>query len=197
MVEAAKAKHRAKIQGNRPIMPRKLNEQQFCGWCGSKVDYDSDWLSTCSSCSYKRYLNPYPCCNVMVEKDGRILMVKRAIEPQLGKYDLPGGFMDMTDESIEDAAYRELNEEIGIDENKVSKLSYLGSHTTPYTWMDSEIMNVCSFFACSLLADESSILIDEKENQAHTWVRKEDLHEIDFAWDIDKTMIEKYFQEVS
>jgi ADP-ribose pyrophosphatase YjhB (NUDIX family) len=42
--------------------------------------------------------------------EGRILLCKRAIEPRLGKWTLPGGFME-NGESIEEAALRETREE--------------------------------------------------------------------------------------
>jgi len=46
-------------------------------------------------------------------KDLEILLIKRAIEPDKGKWALPGGFMQI-DETIEDCARRELTEETGL-----------------------------------------------------------------------------------
>lgn len=43
-----------------------------------------------------------------------ILLIQRGNEPYKGQYALPGGFVDM-DETVEDAARRELNEECNID----------------------------------------------------------------------------------
>jgi 8-oxo-dGTP diphosphatase len=43
-----------------------------------------------------------------------VLLIKRLNEPFAGKWALPGGFMDM-DETLEEAALRELKEETGAD----------------------------------------------------------------------------------
>lgn len=56
----------------------------------------------------------------------RILMVKRRNHPCIGYWALPGGFLEM-DESLEQAAKRELEEETGIKDVAVEQL---------YTWGD-------------------------------------------------------------
>ncbi len=44
---------------------------------------------------------------------GELLLVKRAVEPAKGKWGLPGGFIEI-DETVEEAALRELKEETGL-----------------------------------------------------------------------------------
>ena len=58
--------------------------------------------------------------NVIVEKDGNVLMLKRSFYPE-GKLDLLGGFVE-DEESIEDAARREAKEESGFDVELIKKL---------------------------------------------------------------------------
>lgn len=50
--------------------------------------------------------------DTIIERDGKILMVKRNYHP-VGKLDFPGGFVD-TGETIEQAAIRESKEETGL-----------------------------------------------------------------------------------
>ena len=50
----------------------------------------------------------------MLDADGRVLLGRRAIEPWLGFWDTPGGFVS-PGESLEDAVRRELREEAGIE----------------------------------------------------------------------------------
>ena len=49
----------------------------------------------------------------LVEKNLKILLIKRNLEPFKDKWALPGGFVTM-DESLEEAAERELREESGL-----------------------------------------------------------------------------------
>jgi len=60
------------------------------------------------------------------EKKLRILLIKRGEHPYLGKWALPGGFVKM-DESLDEAALRELKEETNIDDIYIEQL---------YTWGD-------------------------------------------------------------
>lgn len=60
------------------------------------------------------------------EKELRILLIKRGEHPFLGKWALPGGFVKM-DESLDEAAIRELKEETNIDNIYMEQL---------YTWGD-------------------------------------------------------------
>ncbi|HEY5586102.1 MAG TPA: NUDIX domain-containing protein [Ruminiclostridium sp.] len=58
------------------------------------------------------------------EKSLRLLMIKRGDHPYLGQWALPGGFVKM-DESLDEAALRELKEETNIDDIYMEQL---------YTW---------------------------------------------------------------
>lgn len=60
------------------------------------------------------------------EKALKILMVKRGNHPYMGYWALPGGFVDM-EESLDEAALRELKEETNIDNIYMEQL---------YTWGD-------------------------------------------------------------
>jgi NADH pyrophosphatase NudC (nudix superfamily) len=176
-------------------MPRKLNEQKFCGWCGAKVDYKSDWMSECPNCGYKHYDNPRTCCNLVISKGDDVLLLQRSIEPNKGKFDLPGGFMDINDDSIEAATYRELKEELGLDKNKVSTIQYLGSGTETYLWQDSELPLACFYFSCTLNVDADEVVVDQKENSQLRWISQDDLNNTELAWPLDKKMLTKYFKE--
>ena len=49
----------------------------------------------------------------LLDIEGRIVLLKRAIDPQKGKWVLPGGYVDRG-EPVPDAAIRETREECGI-----------------------------------------------------------------------------------
>jgi ADP-ribose pyrophosphatase YjhB (NUDIX family) len=59
------------------------------------------------------YVNPKLVVGVIPERRGRVLLLRRAIEPRHGFWTFPGGFMEI-DESVEECAAREALEEVGV-----------------------------------------------------------------------------------
>jgi ADP-ribose pyrophosphatase YjhB (NUDIX family) len=69
----------------------------------------------CGECGRVAYRNPLPVAAAVVLNDRReVLLVRRRYEPHAGEWCLPTGFAEL-DETIENAALRELREETGID----------------------------------------------------------------------------------
>jgi ADP-ribose pyrophosphatase YjhB (NUDIX family) len=68
----------------------------------------------CPACGLTVYDNPSATASALVQRDGRLLVTRRAHEPFAGWLDLPGGFIE-PGEDPEDAVRRELREETGLD----------------------------------------------------------------------------------
>lgn len=107
---------------------------RFCPCCGSSLDLrpvkagDLPRL-VCQGCGFIFYLDPKVATGVVFSHDGGIVLVQRAIEPSLGKWVFPGGYVDRG-ETVEHAAVRETKEESGLDVRLVRLLgvySYPGS----------------------------------------------------------------------
>jgi len=64
----------------------------------------------CTGCKTVLYENPTLVVGCVTEYEGKILLCKRAIEPRLGYWTVPAGFMELGD-TIEQAAARETREE--------------------------------------------------------------------------------------
>jgi 8-oxo-dGTP diphosphatase len=80
----------------------------------------------------KKYTYDYPRPAVTVDmvlvsrtRPRQVLLIRRKHEPFAGKWALPGGFVDM-DESLEDAARRELHEETGVTVADLEQLHTFG-----------------------------------------------------------------------
>jgi len=70
--------------------------------------------ATCTQCRRILYENPIPSVAVLAANaEGRVLMVKRRVEPGYGKWSLAGGFIEMG-ETAQQAVIRELYEETGL-----------------------------------------------------------------------------------
>ena len=64
---------------------------------------------------------------VVVDANGRVLLVRRKYPPFKGRHALPGGFVEVG-ETVEDACRRELMEETGV---RAGKLQLLGIYSDP------------------------------------------------------------------
>ena len=88
----------------------------FCIRCGQPLQ-DREAFGkirrTCSGCGYVHFLDPKVAAIVFIVDAHRVLLVKRAENPEKGKWSLPGGFVD-AGEDPRKAAIREAVEETGL-----------------------------------------------------------------------------------
>jgi ADP-ribose pyrophosphatase YjhB (NUDIX family) len=69
--------------------------------------------AVCPQCRWIHFADPKVAAAVLVEQDGRVLLVRRANEPFRGMWTLPAGFVDAGEDPAE-AASRECLEETGL-----------------------------------------------------------------------------------
>jgi ADP-ribose pyrophosphatase YjhB (NUDIX family) len=81
-------------------MPRVLREHEQPRLC-------------CVQCGFVFYLNPKAVAAAAFSHDYGIVLVRRAIEPAMGRWAFPGGFVDLG-ETATAAAIRETKEETGL-----------------------------------------------------------------------------------
>jgi ADP-ribose pyrophosphatase YjhB (NUDIX family) len=86
-----------------------------CASCGAAVtrqipegDNRERWV--CESCNTIHYQNPRIVVGCVPERDDRILLCRRAIEPRHGFWTIPAGFMELG-ETVQQGAARETLEE--------------------------------------------------------------------------------------
>jgi len=89
----------------------------YCSFCGAAYEPPLTYPRTCPRCATQVWANPTPVGVMLapVRHDGRVglLVVRRAIPPQIGKLALVGGFVE-EHESWQAGAAREVREEANV-----------------------------------------------------------------------------------
>lgn len=97
---------------------------KFCSECGAPVELrqphdDSRERHVCTVCATVHYQNPKVIVGAIPEwEDGRILLCRRAIEPRVGLWTLPAGFMENGETTAQGAARETLEEANALVEIK-------------------------------------------------------------------------------
>lgn len=97
-------------------MSNLTKKWKFCPVCASALgtkQVEGRGKLACTKCSFLFYDNPIPVVAALVLTEGGIVLVKRGVEPFIGGWCLPRGFID-TDERPKQAIAREVREEAGL-----------------------------------------------------------------------------------
>jgi len=94
-------------------------EFRFCPRCGGTLEQrlvkaNEPKRLVCQGCSFIFYQDPKVVAGTIFTLEGGIVLLKRSVEPSLGKWVFPGGYVDRG-ESVRDAAVRETKEESELD----------------------------------------------------------------------------------
>lgn len=86
---------------------------RFCALCGQPLimrQHSGRLRPYCNACETPVYFDPKVAVVIFIQRDERVLLIQRAVDPGKDKWALPAGFVDY-DEAPEAAAIRETFEE--------------------------------------------------------------------------------------
>lgn len=89
---------------------------EFCPYCATNLqvrDIYNQQRPVCPQCGFVHFLDPKVAVIGLVTHNQRVLLIQRAINPEKGKWALPGGYMD-AGEMPDAALQRELLEEVNL-----------------------------------------------------------------------------------
>lgn len=90
----------------------------FCDECGAETVGGDPERAVAPECPTHgprwRLVRNAPCAEVVIVRQGRVLLTRRAREPHKDLWELPGGYVDRGEHPTR-AAVREIREELGID----------------------------------------------------------------------------------
>lgn len=136
----------------------------------------------CQACGFIHYHNPAPTVVVVVEKDNKLLVVKRGIEPQKDMWDLPGGFIDVG-ETAKECVIRETKEETSLDVEIVKDLG-----TTPDEYGQDGAPTLNHLYLVKVVGGEAQPQDDVSQLK---WFSPDDLPKT-FAFENCRIAIDRY-----
>jgi ADP-ribose pyrophosphatase YjhB (NUDIX family) len=105
-----------------------LDGWRFCPICAEAIERVEDHV-VCRACGFVTYANSVPATEAACfDTRGRVLLGRRAVDPGLGRWDLPGGFLHENEHPL-DALRREVREETALE---LEAVEFLGFWLEPY-----------------------------------------------------------------
>lgn len=158
-------------------MKHLLEKFRYCPACGGcRFIADNFKSKRCADCGFTYYLNASAAvAAVVLDEEGRLLVVRRAVEPAKGTLDLPGGFVDVG-ETLEEAVHRELAEETGAS---IRIERWLFSLPNRYRYSGMDIPTVDNFFLCRL--GQGGTLKAADDAASLQWMKPRDIVPDDFG----------------
>jgi len=96
---------------------KNLVKTHYCFQCGTQLEIrmrDNREREICPACDWVYYAQLKVGAAVLIEQDGKLLLLKRNHEPWTGTWMVPAGYVEV-DEDPKDAAIREVREETGLE----------------------------------------------------------------------------------
>lgn len=156
-----------------------INVLKFCPRCGSNhFPATGNRSFKCDDCSFNYFVNSSAAVAVLLfNEKGELLFTRRAIEPHVGKLDLPGGFIDPL-ETGEQAAIREVQEELGI---QVHSLRYLCSYPNEYVFSGYSVFTLDMAFEAKTESFHLMTPMDDISSYEFIKIQDIDLEELPFV----------------
>lgn len=104
-------------KGHALSMALPFSAVKFCPCCGAKLAHGEvfgELRPYCPACGYVHFFDPKVATAVFVTSGDRVLLIRRAVDPERGKWALPAGYVDAREDPRE-AAKREALEETGLE----------------------------------------------------------------------------------
>lgn len=137
-------------------------EYRFCPCCGGhlekrKVKAIEPERLVCQKCSFIFYLDPKVAAGTIFTIEDRVVLLRRDVEPAMGRWVFPGGYVDRG-ESVREAAIRETKEESNLHVRLCSLLDVYSYPQSP---------NVIVVYAAEVVGGE--LLAGDESVEAQTF----------------------------
>ena len=162
-----------------------MSHFKFCPRCGSELGpAGNDSGAHCDNCGKTWYHNAAPTAGCVIVRDDKALVTKRARDPEKGRYDIPGGFLDADEDPIT-GLKREVNEELGMS----IEVTYDDLvQAVPHKYGDDGDYTLAIGFVAR---DATGDPVPADDVEDVLWVTADELDGLDFAWEHDRDLVRK------
>ncbi|CAN5770212.1 NUDIX domain-containing protein [soil metagenome] len=138
--------------------------------------------TTCPECGRSWYRNSSPSTGCAIVENDKVMVTVRGGEPEKGRIDLPGGFLEPGEHPV-DALVREVREELGVEIDDIVGPLIMATHS----YGEGGPFVLALGFAARLVEGVPEPADDVAEFR---WVTAEELDDLDFAWSHDRELAE-------
>ena len=143
----------------------------------------------CSTCGFVYFQNVAAAAGALIEAAGQVLLVRRARDPNRGRLDVPGGFVD-PGESLEQSLVRELKEELGLFLNLDSCGKYFCSSMNEYFYKGTVYYSLDMFFLIKL--KEQPCILPDDDVADYLWIAPDEIHLDEIAFPSVRDALRRY-----
>lgn len=141
---------------------------KHCPRCAAPVENDGKTVR-CGACDFTAYASAEPTvCALIVDHRGRVLLARRAFEPEAGKWDVPGGFLQEDEEPLA-GLRRELREETSLE---IEPLELVGILPDRYGGVPGATATLNLYWTARIVSGEPTPADDVSELR---WFPRDDL----------------------
>jgi ADP-ribose pyrophosphatase YjhB (NUDIX family) len=171
------------LAGRKDIPFTATEPYRFCPADGTELEAKGGESrgASCPTCGRSWYRSSSPAVGAAIVDGQQALVTVRGIEPEKGKIDVPGGFVEVG-EHPRDALAREAQEELGVEVVVEERPMLLAVHTYG---PDGEYVLAIGF-RVRIVSGEPNPADDVAEIR---WVSADEVDDLDFAWEHDRAMI--------
>ncbi len=162
-------------------------EANYCPQCGTPLE-DREAFGrvrrACPSCGLIFFRDLKVAVGALIRDRDRVLLVRRAIRPEKGKWALPAGYMEY-DEEPRDAVRREVREEVGLEVEIREVLDVFPLHN-PYA------RGVIIVYAAFPAGAVPATLTAEDDVDLVRWFNAENIPWDDLAFESTRRILERW-----
>lgn len=170
---------------------------EFCPYCATHLQVREIYNQprpVCPHCGFVHFLDPKVAVIGLVTHKGRVLLIQRAINPEKGKWALPGGYMD-AGEMPEAALQRELLEEVNLAIRVTGLLSIFPMIANRASHPHTQTQGIVLAYRAQVADPQATTLVCADDACAADWFMPTEIP-VDLAFESTQTLLTNWIEEL-